>query len=202
MLTTLEKFILEILSNRSITEFINNSVLSQLDRSALDRLSLKDIKTYCDSNFKKIGKGSARTVYELNDKAVLKIANNKKGIAQNNTEISISNSQKYNDIISDIYEFSKKGTYIVSQKCKPLSDKEFNDITSLQLHGFLYYLRHNLTWDGPKNILFYKVSDMIRDFDLNRYDISDDTSWGIFDNRIVLVDYGMSNDIAKKMYNL
>ena len=44
---------------------------------------------YADNNLTRIGGGSGRIVYELNDTKVLKLAKNQKGVAQNNVEFDL-----------------------------------------------------------------------------------------------------------------
>ena len=42
---------------------------------------------YCEQNLQRISSGSSRIVYRIDDEKVLKLAKNKKGLAQNEAEV-------------------------------------------------------------------------------------------------------------------
>ena len=48
--------------------------------------SFAERKRYCDANLQKIASGSGRIVYKVDNQKVLKLAKNKKGVAQNEIE--------------------------------------------------------------------------------------------------------------------
>ena len=63
---------------------------------------------YCDQHLQKIGQGSSRIVYDVDGEKVLKVAKNKKGIAQNEAE-SEDWLQSY-DCFAKVFEKSEDGS--------------------------------------------------------------------------------------------
>lgn len=187
----------------TICEYLNEQVLSNDNIKKITQLTkFSDRKKYADENFKMIGKGTGRYVYDINNIFVLKLAKNNKGIEQNKTEINISKSGKYNDIIANIVEYDDNGLYLIQQKAYRITEQNFKDITGLQFQGFLYYLRHNIKWDGSNLTFYNKVNSLINTFQLDRFDIANENSWGIINDNVVIVDYGLDMDTARKLYNI
>lgn len=187
----------------TIREYLNEQVLSTNDINNFKQLQkFADRKKYADENYKLLNKGTGRYVYDINHEYVLKLAKNNKGIEQNKTEINISKSGKYNDITANVVEFDENGLYLIQQKAYRLTEQGFKDITGLQLQGFLYYLRHDKKWDGG-NVKFYnKVNSLVNEFELDRFDIANENSWGIINNNVVIVDYGLDMNTARKLYGV
>ncbi len=187
----------------TILEYLNEQVLSPNDIINFKQLhKFSDRKKYADENYKMINKGSSRYVYDINNEYVLKLAKNNKGIEQNKTEINISKSGKYNDIIANIIEYDNNGLYLIQQKADRLTEQGFTDITGLQLQGFLYYLRHDKEWDGRNPEFYNKVNSLVNEFELDRFDISNVSSYGIIDNNVVIIDYGLDMNTARKLYGV
>lgn len=187
----------------TIREYLNEQVLSTNDIDNFKQLhKFSDRMKYADENYKLLNKGTGRYVYDINNEYVLKLAKNNKGIEQNKTEINISKNGKYNDITANVVEFDNNGLYLIQQKAYRLTEQGFKDITGLQLQGFLYYLRHDKEWDG-ENVKFYnKVNSLVNEFELDRFDIANENSWGIINNNVVVVDYGLDMNTARKLYGV
>lgn len=183
-------------------DYINEQIISEEDKVILQLNKFKERKDFTNKKFTLIGKGSARLVYDINNEYVLKLAKNNKGIAQNKVEINISKSNKYNDIIAKVVEFNDNGNYLIQQKAKSISDDRFEELTGLQYQGFLYYLRFNKEWSGENRVLFDTVSSLIDEFDLDRFDVASESSWGEINGRVVLIDYGLDKNVAKKHYGV
>lgn len=183
-------------------DYINEQIISDEDKVNLQLNKFKERKDFINKKFTLIGKGSARLVYDINNEYVLKLAKNNKGIAQNKVEINISKSNKYNDIIAKVVEFNDNGNYLIQQKAKSISDDRFEELTGLQYQGFLYYLRFNKEWSGENRVLFDTVSSLIDEFDLDRFDVASESSWGEINGRVVLIDYGLDKNVAKKHYGV
>lgn len=187
----------------TLCEYLIEQVLSSDNIENFTRMSkFVNRRKYADENFKLINKGTGRYVYNINDEFVLKLAKNKKGLEQNKTEINISKSGKYNDITANIVEYNDEGLYLIQQKAYRITENRFKDITGLQLQGFLYYIRHNKDWDGD-NVKFYnKVNSLVDSFQLDRFDIANENSWGIINGNVVIVDYGLDMNTARKLYGV
>jgi hypothetical protein len=74
-----------------IKNFYNyiNENLTDDEKLNLQLSKFKERKDFANKKFKLLDKGSARIVYLIGDKYVLKLAKNKKGIYQNKKEIEI-----------------------------------------------------------------------------------------------------------------
>ena len=71
-------------------------------------------KAYCREHLKRLGTGSSRMVFELNDETVLKLAINKKGLAQNDVEWDMRNELSFTAKVFDIDEDVHRNHYAES----------------------------------------------------------------------------------------
>ena len=55
--------------------------------------SFADRVKYCENRLKKLGAGTSRRVYQIDNEKCLKLAKNRKGIAQNIEEINLENDE-------------------------------------------------------------------------------------------------------------
>lgn len=155
-------------------------------------------KKLIEQKYQLLGKGTARMVYDLKNGYVLKLAKNEKGLAQNMVESNPKIQKEYPNYVAKISSFDKKGIYLIQEKIKPLTEKRFEELTGLQGAGFMYYLRFGLDWDNP---FYKKVKELVSKFKLDKFDVANISSWG--ENKkgkIVLSDYGMDCNVAKKLY--
>jgi predicted nuclease with TOPRIM domain len=100
---TLAKRFNEFEKEVSLTESVNYP-------PGFDIKELKNIRSfagrikYINQHLKKIGVGSARIVYQIDNDTVLKLAKNKKGIAQNDVEGDWGLHQMYPDILPELID--------------------------------------------------------------------------------------------------
>ena len=94
-------------------------------------MSIKERKAYCEKNLKFLGEGSSRIVFEIDDYTVLKMAKNRKGIAQNMVEAK-PEFQNY-DIMAKIFKTDKLHTYIIMEKADKVNAQEFEEFTNLKV---------------------------------------------------------------------
>jgi hypothetical protein len=165
-----------------------------------------DRVNYFHGRYDRLGRGTARAVYDMKDGTVVKVARNPKGIAQNKTESNPRMLKTYGDILAKVLDYHPKGKWIVQEKVDDITEKEFEELTGYQWDGFVGWLR----WKSSDSNNFYKnkkfpvmVSDFISDYSLDRYDISDITSWGKnSDGKVVIKDYGLDMSTARKLYKV
>lgn len=72
-----------------------------------------------------IGAGSARIVFAVSGDKVLKVAKNKKGLAQNNAEIEMfleMDAAGFGNVLTKIYDYDKSGAWVLSEIASPLRD--------------------------------------------------------------------------------
>lgn len=99
-------------------------------------------KKYCDERLQKIGAGSSRIVYRVDDEKVLKIAKNKKGLAQNEHEADWGRNNY--EIFAKIYEADTNNyTWIemeLATKAKPTDFKRLVGISWQELCLTIEYI--------------------------------------------------------------
>lgn len=185
---------------------------------------------YVDKYFKKMSTGSSRMVYGFNKDVVLKLAWNRKGLAQNKFESSLYLNKNYRFILASVYKAHPKGYYNLQQKAKPLNKQVFKSIFGIPFYLYanyfnyldikkngdagytedeLDYINNLMTSDGIKKVagnwFFKKVYEFAKLTDLLLGDLADQESYGIVTgsdgkNKIVLVDYGISNKVYQDVY--
>jgi len=202
----------DTLSSGEIDSIVDSDMLMEKGGEISDKDSVlmnisnvnnfKKIKEIADNNYKKIDNGSSRIVYLYSDKYVLKVAKNNKGLEQNKTESIPKILEKYRDIVANVIDFDKNGKWTVQQFAENISEDEFENITGMQFRGFLYYLRHDLNWDGENAEFYNKINDFINEFELERFDVANGSSWGKINGKVVLRDYGLSLATARKLYGV
>lgn len=177
---------------------------------------------YASQHLKKLASGSSRVVYEVDDDKVLKIAKNKKGLAQNAAE-SDWGTQQY-DIVARVYDTDEDNFFVEMQKAKkvtPASFKNFFGITFPQLREYLNY--NEIRKSGsPRQQQNSQINPKFKEFmdeyeyiqDLMKFiydydfpmpgDFDRPSTWGEVEEngkkRLVLVDFGFNND-ASALYN-
>lgn len=170
-----------------------------------------------ENNCEYIASGTARSVYKLNDDKVLKIAKNKKGIAQNNVEADWA-LRNYG-IIADWYDISDNGIWIESEFCKKAKKSDFYEITGLKFDWFQEAVRYNYFHLHPcryfgvskpegydeeiekEDSFLVNIESYMADFDVPFGDICRISSYGInHNNEIVLVDYGLNRSVEEEFY--
>lgn len=89
-----------------------------------------------------IGSGSSRVVWLLDNNKVIKLAKNKKGIAQNEVEVNTSDDYYIGDIFPKVFEYDKEGyNWIVSECCPRAKESDVLEITGLKYASFAYLCR-------------------------------------------------------------
>lgn len=87
-------------------------------------------KKYCDERLQKIGTGSSRIVYRVDDEKALKIAKNKKGIAQNEHEADWGRNNY--DIFAKIYEADENNyTWIEMELASKIKPSDFKRLVGV-----------------------------------------------------------------------
>jgi hypothetical protein len=75
----------------------------------------------------KVGAGSGRAVFRIDDEKVLKVAMNQKGVAQNEAE-SDWGAQQY-DVVAKVFESDREDTWIEMEIAKKVSPSRFSQLT-------------------------------------------------------------------------
>lgn len=181
---------------------------------------------YAKARAKQVGVGSSRVAFLIDyqgRKTVLKIAKNKKGIAQNVQESQMFSDYLIKDLgitipMIDYDEDNEDPTWIhleFAEKMKPNQFKKF--FSGISHHEIVYVIEY-LT--GKKSI--YHVSDEDKEhyqqlYEDNKYidslvfiagnydvpvgDFGSIANWGVYKNQPVIIDLGLSSEVYQKYYN-
>lgn len=133
-----------------------------------------------------IGSGSCRTVYDLENGYVVKVAKDIRGILQNQAEKDTYNSHK-SDFFAEIASASPNCKYLIMVKAK----KIVNIRTVLKYYNVV----------SIKQLL--RIPAFAEDIKINKIgsdDLKRTSSWGLVNNVPVLIDYGLNRSIYNEYY--
>lgn len=154
-----------------------------------------------------MGTGSSRMAFLFSSKYVLKIAINKKGLAQNEAEVDVFTNPKSRGVVAKVHSSDPQFRWIVSDLVKPLSSpEEFESLTGVDWPNFINLLRpkikskESINADDPK--IVQAVAVTAQQNNLLFGDIEELSHWGKTpDGRAVLLDYGFTGEVWKSHYS-
>lgn len=201
--------------SEKITEIKDNS----FNISKLKSLSsFKDRYLYCKSYLQQISSGTSRYVFKLNSDCVLKLAKNNKGLAQNEQEVNTYNEAAitgYKELLAPIIKYDESNySYIIMKLAKKCTPSLFYNLTGIKIQdmsNLLLYFKYgsNKIYISPElldiiknNDFFAIISSYMEDYKVPFGDLSRISSYGVIDNKIVLVDYGLTEDIYDLHYRM
>lgn len=173
---------------------------------------------YAHERLQRIGSGSARVVYKVDEEKVLKIAKNKKGLAQNSVEAE-GYLQNY-DIVAKVFETDRDDFWIEMEYAKKLTPTRFREITGIDLKklwGFLWYKKENrITMSGitkeeideyEENEFIMNLMQLVFDYQMPiPGDLSRISSYGEVKRdgkpAVVLVDFGLTQSVWYDYYRI
>jgi hypothetical protein len=164
-----------------------------------------------------IGNGSSRMVFQLDDDTVLKLAKNKKGIAQNEQEYDLGNDW----YISHMYPKVMNGSdgenfeWIISEFVLPCKVDDFEKILGVKwdkVFDIIRWMTQGMNWtklltpEERENEKFmewvYGLEDLVGNYpDLGHRDMLGLDNWGLTkDNEIKVLDSGLNEEIWNRFY--
>ena len=176
---------------------------------------------YCRQFLTRISSGSSRIVYKIDDEMVLKLAKNTKGLLQNETEYDLSNNLYVGSIVTKVYDIHPEYYWIESELARKLTKSEFNKIIGLNFDDYCSVMSHHYHNSRPginfcprpdpkiveqmwENEFSYNMLDFMNAYDMPVGDLIRLSSYGIVNrngiDEIVLIDYGLTDDILNKQY--
>lgn len=214
---------------KSYSDLIDEDYPSSWNKEEFKNISSFQGKlTYANTRLQKIASGSGRAVFKIDDQKALKIAKNKKGLAQNNIE-----SEKYiqnYDITAHTYDIGEevKGIgpfWVEMELARRVSPSKFKEITGVDYKAFRGYITHLAlkNYDRAKHPLYRPaqypnekelennefVQDVLRlamDYDMGYGDLGRLSSYGIVlrdgKEKVVLVDYGLTKQLHDDYYKV
>lgn len=178
-------------------------------------------KKYAEERLEKLAAGTGRIVYLIDENTVLKLAKNRKGVAQNWVEIQQWNTNEH--IMAKVYDYSEDGLWLEMEKArkakksdfKKIIGFEFDDIADMLLYRETQISRRRSknTWGltPPENAeelsedFFYsELESLIPNYDFMGGDLARISSYGVVKRdgkeEIVLTDYGLNQDVYDTHY--
>jgi len=165
---------------------------------------------FAKKHWKLLGEGSARAAFQVNEKLVLKVAINEKGLAQNYLEMK---PEMQTACTAKVYAADAEAKWILFQATKTITEKRFKELTGM---GFGPYCKalwvkfdNNADPDAPRdfeeiedNPFFKCVSQLVLKNNLLVGDLGDGkiSSYGEIDGKVVVRDYGMDIFLFSEMY--
>lgn len=178
-------------------------------------------KKYCDEHLKKIAQGSSRIVYYIDNEKVLKLAKNKKGLAQNEIEIDYSNDYMLTDIVAPVYDYHEDFLWLEMALAKKVKKSDFKRITGIDFEDFSdvlisvdsYHLRRGLRYKVDDFLVDRVMSgeftggvyDYVANFDIPSGDMRKIDSYGLIKvngkEQLAIIDYGLTTDVFTNYYS-
>lgn len=179
---------------------------------------------YCESNLERISSGSSRIVYKIDDTKVLKLAKNKKGLAQNEAEISQANEIYTDTITTKIFDSDDNNLWVEMELARKLTPQKFKEITGYRWVDFVVvmnfdYIRitkpgmptlrgvsqelYQQMWDDEDNFP-HEMLGFLANYSHPVGDLVRLSSYGIVnrdgEDIIVMIDFGFTQEVQKTYY--
>lgn len=176
---------------------------------------------YAATHLKRISSGSSRVVYMIDNEKVLKLAKNKKGLAQNETEIEFSEDYMFNRMIAHLFDHDENNLWVEMELARKVTPVIFKNIVGVTFENFCDALRYNENYvRGRKGIRMTKpegydemwdnefisnVFDIIGSYDyITVGDLCKLSTYGLVkrdgEDTIVFIDYGLTNQVYDSYY--
>lgn len=137
-------------------------------------------------NYKCIGSGSGRRVYDLENGYVIKVAKNRKGIAQNEAEYEIALENRSN-IFARITHVSEDFMLLIMEKAE-------------RIYQFSYVLNYFNVRGNRELFQIDEFRSILNRYNLLPIDLCTRVNWGIINNCPVIIDYGFTRHVKRKYY--
>lgn len=178
---------------------------------------------YAVERAQKIGTGSSRVAFEIEYQGrptILKVAKNKKGIAQNDFESQMLNDYYFTGLgisipMIDHDEENEYPTWIHTEKAekmKPTQFKQFfSGLTPDEMMEVAKYGAGKIQVQPEKqeqysqiiedNEYIDSIVDLIGNYDIGEADLTRLANWGVYKNSPVIIDIGGSSEVMKLHYS-
>jgi len=97
----------------NLEEILNEDYPSSFDMEEFKKLTSFAARIrYCEEHLQRISSGSSRIVYKIDDEKVLKLAKNKKGLAQNEIEVMYGQSYDLESTVAHVFEHDENYLWV------------------------------------------------------------------------------------------
>jgi hypothetical protein len=224
----MKDFIKQKLSENLVYEVIDSYLQedypSNFDLEEFSKLnSFNKRIQYCQERLKRISSGSSRIVYMVDDTKVLKIARNKKGLAQNEIEIDYSNYYDLKDITAQVFAYDQNNLWVEMELAKKVTPAIFERVVGFTFADYCAGHRKHHDELNPKrgswfssdvskevyeamweDEFTYEMLSFIGGYDIPVGDLCKLNTYGLVkrngEDTIVMIDYGLNNDVWQDYY--
>jgi hypothetical protein len=214
----------ENLVHEVIESYLEEDYPSNFDLEEFSKLnSFNKRIQYCQERLKRISSGSSRIVYMVDDTKVLKIARNKKGLAQNEIEIDYSNYYDLKDITAQVFAYDQNNLWVEMELAKKVTPAIFERVVGFTFADYCAGLRKHHDEINPKrgswfssdvskevyeamweDEFTYEMLSFIGGYDIPVGDLCKLNTYGLVkrngEDTIVMIDYGLNNDVWQDYY--
>jgi hypothetical protein len=187
--------------------------------------SFKKRMEYAIARAQKMGRGSSRTAFIIEYQGrptILKVAHNRKGMAQNEAEARILSDRYVSNIVIPIIDYDEDHdypTWIHTEKAEKATEKQLCQLLKTpSLMDLVTYARYNINGDSTTRFdayirktisdndmqIFYEhvdaITELYTNFNVNVADFAWKQNWGIFNGRPVVIDVGYTEEVIKQHY--
>lgn len=174
---------------------------------------------YANERLRKMASGSGRVVYDIDGKQVIKIAKNKKGLAQNGVE-GEPYLQNY-DIVAKVFDRGDEVQdigpfFVVMELAKKVTRRRFEALTGVGLDDLDWYLREmrsrfssmpaTMKEKLNNNEFIMDLTSLTGDYDMSTGDMGRLSTYGEVvregQPKIVLVDFGLTSGVWNDFYKV
>ena len=216
-------------SERDMFEGFDEQELTEVYPEGFSFDTFKNIRNYAQrmayARFhlgKPIGTGSSRVVYRVDETKVLKLAKNRKGIAQNEAEINWYGDAYYDDILAQVIDYDYDNSYWTEMEIAfKVKQDDFLRLWGVKLKDMELYLR-NREFENRGRREIYHIDKEVKnkldendniqhlvsfmyDSDGKAGDITKLNSWGKvqrpYGETLVLIDFGLTDEVYKSYYS-
>lgn len=183
-------------------------VKTQFNMNVLKKLKdYTDMRDYANLTLPYVGMGSSRIVFKVNDESALKIALNEKGKEQNKAEKNTCGAHP--ELVSQVISAASDGSWILSQFAEPMTKEEFKKLTGIKWGEFYFGIKYlstqnpslELHYNSVKENHFFKtIVEAINACGYIASDIIKLDSWGILNNRPIIIDSGFTRAVYEAFY--
>lgn len=114
--------------------------------------SFKDRIEYCKQRLRRLGAGTSRIVFEIDNEKVLKLAKNSKGIGQNQEEIRMGNDMYASNCFAEVYDYDNTGTFLEMERARPAKESDFERLVGFPFDMYCDFItRCALNYLGNRN---------------------------------------------------
>jgi tRNA nucleotidyltransferase/poly(A) polymerase len=183
--------------------------------------SFKGKMDYANQHLQRIGSGTGRVVYDIDDEKILKLAKNPKGIAQNEAEAGAGYYRDTHHIVAIVFDSADTDEWLIAEKAKKVNEARIKELTGIpSLNDLWMYLKNFHSSSNGRGNIFGQDPEIIEELNNNEFvqdlqnfvadysqqpgDYGRPSTYGevLHDGQpsIVLTDYGLNDEVYDTHY--